>query len=174
MVRCRECGGGLRSTAKNCPICGVVNPIRRGLPRWVIVVAILLLTLPVVGMMGWRVATDYLEVAIDSGMVRSKSHPDSDVPHVMATTFPARCLMPAPVLVYVVGSTPTDFRVMLNVRNDVEGDSVTKALAKKYDLRAYYQKDRHALVGYFKADAVGKLRCEPRVRSIEQRFKPQN
>ena len=172
VVRCRECKGALRSTAKNCPFCGVQNPIRRGPPRWVIVAAVLLLTLPVVGMMGWRVASDYLEAGIDSGLVRSRSYPPSEVPRFRATAFPARCLAPAPVLVYVIGSTPTDFRVFLSARDDVEGDSLTKALAKKYDLRASYRKNRRTFEGDFKLDVVGKLRCEPQVRSIEQRSKP--
>jgi len=173
VVRCRECGGALRSTAKNCPFCGVQNPVRRGLPRWVLVAAVLVLTLPVVGVMFWRVATDYLEAALDSSMVRSKSYPPSEVPRFQAIGFPARCLSPAPVLVYVVGSTPTDFRVMLNVRDDVEGDSVTKALAKKYNLRTSYRSNRHSFESNtFGADVIGQLRCESRVRSIEQRYKP--
>jgi hypothetical protein len=138
----------------------------------VIVAAVLLLTLPVVGMMGWRVASDYLEAGIDSGLVRSRSYPPSEVPRFRATAFPARCLAPAPVLVYVIGSTPTDFRVFLSARDDVEGDSLTRALAKKYDLRASYRKNRRTFEGDFKLDVVGKLRCEPQVRSIEQRSKP--
>lgn len=169
VVRCRECGEALRSTAKNCPFCGVQNPVRRGPARWVLVVAILLLTLPVVGMMGWRMATNYLEPGLDSGLVRSRSNPPSEVPRFRATGFPAPCLTPVPVLVFVIGGLPTDFRVYLNVRDDVEGDSLTKALAKKYSLRTSYRKDRRGFEGAFKPDVVGKLRCEPRVRSIEQR-----
>jgi RNA polymerase subunit RPABC4/transcription elongation factor Spt4 len=172
VVRCRECGGSLRSTAKSCPICGVKTPVRRSLPRWVIVTAVLILALPAVGMMGWRMATNYLVAGLDSGMVRSRASPVSEVPRFRATGFPAQCLSPAPVFVYVIGSMPSDLRVFLNARDDAEGNSVTRALAKKYDLHTHYRSDRRTFDVNAKPDLVGKLRCESGVKSIEQKSRP--
>jgi len=172
VVCCRECKGALRSTAKNCPFCGVENPVRRGPPRWVIVVALLVLTLPVVSMMGWRVASSYLQADLDSNLVRSRPRAESDVPHFRGSTFPSRCLTPAPVYVFMLGSTPEKLRVVLDTRDNAEGDSLTKALGKKYNFKGDYQPARRAFDVDLKPETVGKLRCEPSVSSIEERYKP--
>jgi RNA polymerase subunit RPABC4/transcription elongation factor Spt4 len=175
-ARCRECGGAVRASAKVCPFCGLKDPVRRSLPRWVLVAGVLVVALPVIGMMGLRVAQAYFVAGLDSGLVRSSRSAGGEMPQVMTSVprvntsaFPARCPAPAPVYVVVVGSVPRNFTVFLEVRTAAQGDSLTKALAKRYDFKPRYLDARRAFAAEIKPDVVGKLRCEPSVKSVEER-----
>lgn len=175
-ARCRECGGAIRESAKVCPFCGVKEPVHRSLPRWVLVLGVAVIALPVIGMMGLRVAQGYFATGLDSGLVRATHSAGSELPEIETSlprvntaAFPARCPTPAPVYVVVVGSVPRNFTVSLEVRAVAQGDSLTKAFAKTYNFAPRYLAGRRAFAAELKPDVVGKLRCERAVKSIEER-----
>ena len=175
-ARCRECGGAVRESAKVCPFCGVKDPVRRSLPRWVLVAGLAVITLPVIGLIGLRVAQGYFVPGLDSGLVRTTRSAGSELPQIETSlprvntaAFPARCPAPAPVYVVVVGSVPRNFTVFLEVRGVAQGDSLTKVFAKRYDFKPRYLDARRGFTAELKPDVVRKLRCEPSVKSIEER-----
>jgi hypothetical protein len=114
----------------------------------------------------WGGEPSSLESGIAAGSPLDRSGP----PRISSNRFDALCPQAAPVLVYDDDSTPSAFVVQL-AGAAADANQTADSLARLYALAVEaYDDDRRALAIHGAAPAtVSQLRCEPGVRSLEER-----
>jgi hypothetical protein len=154
---------------KLCPYCGLRNPARRPLPRWLLPAGIALIVLLPVGVIVQQVVEMYRPAGIESGLVSGAVPPPSKAAGVTTLQFPAQCVNPAPVRVLAGGTPPAAFIVTLAARDDQEGTSLATTLARKYRLSTSgYQRSKRGFAAVLPPEMMRQLRCEGSVKSIEE------
>jgi hypothetical protein len=125
---------------------------------------------------GWRVGVMVDRWAqerssLESGLSAAVSAGPAEPPRIPSTRFAADCPTAAPVLVYSPDSTPTAFLVQMTA-SVLDANRVADSLARHYELQVggFDDARRGFAIDQAGPATISRLRCEPTVRSLEERL----